>query len=263
MIVQEQSPARVMEVRAKLYELLSHCIPPSVVMKVRRAYLLYPICCSGTKARRQTIADRVVEQVDEALKADVMHWAAVYEARMRVGNKKIFHLEAWVVKVMSLYKVRPFFLSIASSPRLTTSKTCRSTSSTASTWRLTLTTDRGCPLAPASRSAVVRTRSLFGFGHAVVFLLWYMLYSSLRVITPPSTGKHYSTGGRRHGGGERVYSISIGKRRLSVIRLSSAVVFGIAIISGPCHNNSGRREHQVSRAAQYPTPRAFPPCTRD
>ncbi len=27
------------------------------------------------------------------------------EARMRVGNKKIFHLEAWVVKVMSLYKV--------------------------------------------------------------------------------------------------------------------------------------------------------------
>ena len=34
-----------------------------------------------------------------------MHWAAIYEARMRVGNKKIFHLEAWVIKVMSLYKV--------------------------------------------------------------------------------------------------------------------------------------------------------------
>jgi hypothetical protein len=25
---------------------------------------------------------------------------------MRQGNKKIYHLEAWVVKVMSLYKVR-------------------------------------------------------------------------------------------------------------------------------------------------------------
>lgn len=24
---------------------------------------------------------------------------------MRIGSKKIFHLEAWVVKVMSLYKV--------------------------------------------------------------------------------------------------------------------------------------------------------------
>ena len=78
----------------------------------------------------QTIADRVVEQVDEALKADIMHWAAIYvrpflrnfrlggltltrlqEARMRIGNKKIFHLEAWVVKVMSIYKVRiPVFL---------------------------------------------------------------------------------------------------------------------------------------------------------
>ena len=41
----------------------------------------------------------------ESLKADVMYWAAFYERRMRVGNKKIFHLEALVVKVMSLYKV--------------------------------------------------------------------------------------------------------------------------------------------------------------
>ncbi|KIP11197.1 hypothetical protein PHLGIDRAFT_21849 [Phlebiopsis gigantea 11061_1 CR5-6] len=84
MIIQEQSPQRVMEVRTKLYELLSHCIPPSVVLK--------------------TIASHVVDKVDESLKADIMHWAAVYEVRMRVGNKKIFHLEAWVVKVMSLYK---------------------------------------------------------------------------------------------------------------------------------------------------------------
>jgi hypothetical protein len=46
-----------------------------------------------------------VDQMDESLKADVMYWAAFYERRMRVGNKKIFHLEAWVVKVMSLHKV--------------------------------------------------------------------------------------------------------------------------------------------------------------
>ncbi|KAG5221644.1 Replication factor [Salix suchowensis] len=88
LIVQEQTPARVMEVRAKFYELLSHCIPPTVILK--------------------TVAERVVERVDEALKADIMHWAAFYvrmEVRMRVGSKKIFHLEAWVVKVMSLYKV--------------------------------------------------------------------------------------------------------------------------------------------------------------
>ena len=35
LIVAEQSPARVMEVRAKFYELLSHCIPPTVILKVR------------------------------------------------------------------------------------------------------------------------------------------------------------------------------------------------------------------------------------
>ncbi len=34
MVIAEQSPAQVMEVRKKLYELLSHCIPPSVVLKV-------------------------------------------------------------------------------------------------------------------------------------------------------------------------------------------------------------------------------------
>ena len=31
-----------------------------------------------TDARAQTIADRVVDRVDEHLKAEVMHWAAVY-----------------------------------------------------------------------------------------------------------------------------------------------------------------------------------------
>lgn len=57
-------------------------------------------------AAAQTIADRVAENVDEALRGDVMHWAAFYEARMRIGAKKIFHLEAWVVKVMNIIKVR-------------------------------------------------------------------------------------------------------------------------------------------------------------
>ena len=36
---------------------------------------------------------------------------------MRQGNKKIFHLEAWVVKVMSLYKVRSLILSTLASAR--------------------------------------------------------------------------------------------------------------------------------------------------
>jgi hypothetical protein len=32
---------------------------------------------------------------------------------MRAGNKKIFHLEAWVVKVMALYKVCFLFQTVS------------------------------------------------------------------------------------------------------------------------------------------------------
>ncbi|KAG9126729.1 Replication factor C (RF-C) subunit [Ceratobasidium sp. 392] len=84
LIMQEQTPQRVMDVRAKLYELLTHCIPPTVIMK--------------------TIAERLLEVVDDAMKPDIMHWAAIYELRMRQGSKKIYHLEAWVIKVMCLYQ---------------------------------------------------------------------------------------------------------------------------------------------------------------
>ena len=34
-IVEEQSPNRILEVRGRIYELLTHCIPPDVIFKVR------------------------------------------------------------------------------------------------------------------------------------------------------------------------------------------------------------------------------------
>jgi hypothetical protein len=37
LIVSEQAPARVMEVRGKFYEPLSHCMPPTVILKVRHS----------------------------------------------------------------------------------------------------------------------------------------------------------------------------------------------------------------------------------
>ena len=33
-IMAERSPARIMQVRPKLYDLLSHCIPPTTILKV-------------------------------------------------------------------------------------------------------------------------------------------------------------------------------------------------------------------------------------
>ncbi|WVW82893.1 hypothetical protein I302_104907 [Kwoniella bestiolae CBS 10118] len=83
-IIQEQSAQRLLDVRGKIYELLSHCIPPTVVLK--------------------TISERIVDKVDDALKPQIVHWAAYYELRMRMGSKKIFHLEAFIAKVMTVYK---------------------------------------------------------------------------------------------------------------------------------------------------------------
>ena len=37
-IIEEHTPARILQVRAKLYDLLSHCIPPTTILKVRLSF---------------------------------------------------------------------------------------------------------------------------------------------------------------------------------------------------------------------------------
>ncbi|SCV73342.1 BQ2448_7268 [Microbotryum intermedium] len=83
-ILGEQTPERLLEVRGMLYELLVHCIPAPLIIS--------------------TLTRRVLEHVDEQLKADVVYWAAFYEHRLRLGSKAIFHLEAFCAKIMSVYK---------------------------------------------------------------------------------------------------------------------------------------------------------------
>ncbi|CAH9069111.1 unnamed protein product [Cuscuta epithymum] len=83
-IMKEQSPKRLFQVRGKLYELLSNCIPPDVILK----RLLFEL----------------MKKLDSELKHEVCHWAAYYEHRMHLGQKAIFHLEAFVAKFMSIYK---------------------------------------------------------------------------------------------------------------------------------------------------------------
>ena len=77
-IVKEQSAAKLLEVRGKIYELLSHCIPPTVVLKV--SYLGNDMYGSG--ANSQTIAERLVDKVDDDLKPQIVHWAAHYVSRV-------------------------------------------------------------------------------------------------------------------------------------------------------------------------------------
>jgi len=83
-IINEQSPRRLLEVRNKLYELLSHCIPPEVILK--------------------SLVLELFNKLDSSLKVEVTKWAAHYEHQLQRGNKPIFHLEAFVAKFMSIYK---------------------------------------------------------------------------------------------------------------------------------------------------------------
>ncbi|OWM73175.1 hypothetical protein CDL15_Pgr001289 [Punica granatum] len=75
-IMKEQSPKRLFQVRGKIYELLTNCIPPEIILK----RLLYEL----------------LRKLDAELKHE--------EHRMRLGQKAIFHLEAFIAKFMSIYK---------------------------------------------------------------------------------------------------------------------------------------------------------------
>lgn len=84
MIVQEQSPRRLLEIRGRIYELLSHCIPANIIMK--------------------TLLLELVSNCDGQLKSEVTQIAAHYEHRLQLGQKHIYHIEAFVAKFMAIYK---------------------------------------------------------------------------------------------------------------------------------------------------------------
>lgn len=52
----------------------------------------------------------LMKKMDNTLKHEIAHWAAHYEHQSRLGTKPIFHLEAFVAKVMKIYKT--FLLSL-------------------------------------------------------------------------------------------------------------------------------------------------------
>lgn len=83
-ILEEQTPARLLQARDALYELLTNCIPGDVILI--------------------TLCKQLFLSLDDELKHEVSHWAAYYEHRMAQGSKEIFHLEAFIAKFMAIYK---------------------------------------------------------------------------------------------------------------------------------------------------------------
>ena len=84
--LREQSPKQVLEVRNKLYELIVNCIPPSVILT--------------------TLVSALLSRVqNESLQRSITKYSSHFEHRLHLGNKWIFHLEAFVARFMSLYKL--------------------------------------------------------------------------------------------------------------------------------------------------------------
>lgn len=83
-IVEEQSPNRLLDVRSRIYELLTHCIPADVIFK--------------------GLLQELVKNCDGQLKCEVTQMAAYHEHRLNLGSKAIYHIEAFIADFMAIYK---------------------------------------------------------------------------------------------------------------------------------------------------------------
>lgn len=84
LIVAEQSPQQLYTVRTKMYELLVNCIPGSLIIS--------------------RLVSALLPSLDDTVKCKVVQHAALFEHRLVEGSKDIFHLEAFVARVMFVYK---------------------------------------------------------------------------------------------------------------------------------------------------------------
>jgi replication factor C subunit 3/5 len=90
-IVDERSPARILQVRAKLYDLLTHCIPATTILKVSREITDMMFRLSRLTMVIQTLTFKLMPKLDDSLKTEVVKWSAFYEHRIRTGSVSSQH----------------------------------------------------------------------------------------------------------------------------------------------------------------------------
>lgn len=82
-------------IRTKLYELLTKGITADMIFGIlAREFLKKP--SPGDKQQSAS--------VPEPIKPEVLKFAVMFEHRCKEGSKAIFHLEAFLARVMALYK---------------------------------------------------------------------------------------------------------------------------------------------------------------
>ncbi|KAK9449083.1 P-loop containing nucleoside triphosphate hydrolase protein [Limtongia smithiae] len=84
-IIRERSAKSLLQIRAKYYDLLAHCIPADILLK--------------------TLVFKLLPRVDGELKPELVYWASFYEHRIHQGSKVIFHLEAFTAKFMRIMEI--------------------------------------------------------------------------------------------------------------------------------------------------------------
>ncbi|KAL9646206.1 hypothetical protein ABK040_008079 [Willaertia magna] len=82
-IIQEQSPNQLLKIRDDFYLLLTNCISPETILKQLLLKLL-----------------ELNPSDEQSIK--LVNLAAIFEHRMKCGSNPIFHLEAFVAKVMTM-----------------------------------------------------------------------------------------------------------------------------------------------------------------
>ena len=92
-VISEQSPKQLRAIRAKLYELLTKGITPDMIFQVLTREFLKS---AGDK--------KMGGSMPEQVKPEILRFAVLFEHRCKEGAKAIIHLEAYLARVMCLYK---------------------------------------------------------------------------------------------------------------------------------------------------------------
>jgi len=90
-VLQEQSPKQLRTIRTKLYELLTKGITADMIFGILSREFLRK-------------GDKASAALPEVIKPEVLKFAVMFEHRCKEGSKAIFHLEAFLARVMALYK---------------------------------------------------------------------------------------------------------------------------------------------------------------
>lgn len=112
-ILMEQTPKKLLQVRGKVYELLVNVVPPELIIRQLATELMKKL---DDEVKHEVCPNRSWRYVSGKIKSafagadsivcglQVVKWAAFYEHRLQHGSKAVFHIEAFVAKVMAVYK---------------------------------------------------------------------------------------------------------------------------------------------------------------